>query len=232
MDGAIGQTAETQAKHFKQAVNVGSIVLTKMDSGNSKGGGALSAVAATKSPILFIGTGEHLNDLEKFEVKGFISQMLGMGNLGGLVEKFQDMQLDQPGFMKHMETGVFTFHDLREQIQTILNLGPLSKVMNMIPGMPDLGQQGDAMGQKKLRHLISMMDSMTQQELTDTGDLFQTQPSRLDRIARGSGSSRMEVNLIMDMHRQFASMVKTMGGKNGLVGKLQGTLDDKEKKNY
>lgn len=86
MDGSIGQIADIQARAFNNAVNVGSIFLTKMD-GHAKGGGALSGVAATGCPILFIGTGEHTEDIERFSVRPFISKLLGMGDIGGLIEK-------------------------------------------------------------------------------------------------------------------------------------------------
>ena len=90
MDAAIGQACEAQAKAFKSQVDVGSVIITKLDS-NAKGGGALSAVAATKSPIVFIGTGEHIDELEVFKTESFISKLLGMGDIKGLMENIQDL---------------------------------------------------------------------------------------------------------------------------------------------
>jgi signal recognition particle subunit SRP54 len=94
MDGSIGQAAYDQALAFHQSVDVGSVILTKLD-GHAKGGGALSAVAATKSPIIFIGTGEHITDFEKFEPKSFVSRLLGMGDLASLVDAMSNLDMKE-----------------------------------------------------------------------------------------------------------------------------------------
>ncbi|KNC73159.1 hypothetical protein SARC_14284, partial [Sphaeroforma arctica JP610] len=94
MDASIGQAAELQAAAFKGQVDVGSVIITKLD-GHAKGGGALSAVAATKSPIIFMGTGEHLDDFEPFSAQPFVSKLLGMGDLGGLMEVVKDLDLEK-----------------------------------------------------------------------------------------------------------------------------------------
>lgn len=86
MDGSIGQACYAQAKAFHDQIKVGQVIVTKLD-GHAKGGGALSAVAATKSPIVFIGTGEHFEDFEEFKAKGFIRRLLGLGDIEGLFEK-------------------------------------------------------------------------------------------------------------------------------------------------
>lgn len=107
MDGTIGQAAFAQSQAFKEAVDVGSIIITKLD-GHAKGGGALSAVAATGSPIIFIGTGEHMTDLEKFDSRRFVGKMLGMGDMTGLVETMNDMRIDEqnPDLVKRLEAGM------------------------------------------------------------------------------------------------------------------------------
>ncbi|GAA5873493.1 hypothetical protein JCM1840_007395, partial [Sporobolomyces johnsonii] len=123
LDGAIGQAAEAQSRAFKEASNFGAIIVTKLD-GHAKGGGAISAVAATNTPIIFIGTGEHLHDLEKFSPQPFISKMLGMGDMQGLVERAQEMAMANPErqetMMKKLEKGEFTVRDLKDQLQTIM----------------------------------------------------------------------------------------------------------------
>ncbi|KAJ3373051.1 Signal recognition particle [Allomyces arbusculus] len=222
MDGTIGQSAEIQARNFKNAVNVGSIVMTKMD-GHAKGGGAISAVAATGSPIIFIGTGEHMQDLERFDARGFISKMMGMGDIGGLVEKLQDLKLENKDFIKHMEQGVYTMRDFREQLTNMMSLGPMSKIMSMMPGMPAdlLGAGGDEMGTKRMRKMLAVMDSMTDAELDSDGQLFKDQPTRVERLARGAGSPLVEVQMLLQMHAQFAGMVKKMGGKNGWMTQMK-----------
>ncbi|KAJ2882813.1 Signal recognition particle, partial [Coemansia asiatica] len=153
MDGTIGQAADSQARAFKETVDIGSIIITKMD-GHAKGGGAISAVAATGSPIIFIGTGEHMHDLDKFSARPFVSKMLGMGDISGLVETVQDLQLDKnEDMIKNLAKGVFTLKDMRDQLQSILKMGPLSKIMGMMPGMsPDMMQGFDAEeGTRRLR---------------------------------------------------------------------------------
>ncbi|CAM1325566.1 SRP54 (predicted), partial [Pycnogonum litorale] len=93
MDASIGQACESQARAFKDKVDVGAVIVTKLD-GHAKGGGALSAVAATRSPIIFIGTGEHIDDFESFKVKPFVSKLLGMGDIEGLIDKVNELKLD------------------------------------------------------------------------------------------------------------------------------------------
>ncbi|GFY50570.1 signal recognition particle 54 kDa protein [Trichonephila inaurata madagascariensis] len=93
MDASIGQACEAQARAFKDKVDVGAVIVTKLD-GHAKGGGALSAVAATQSPIIFIGTGEHIDDFEPFKVKPFVSKLLGMGDIEGLIDKVNELKLD------------------------------------------------------------------------------------------------------------------------------------------
>ncbi|KAF7725302.1 Signal recognition particle [Apophysomyces ossiformis] len=222
MDGTIGQAAEGQAKAFKEAANFGSIIMTKMD-GHAKGGGAISAVAATHSPIIFIGTGEHLHDLDRFEPKPFIRKMMGMGDMSDLVEKVQDMKLDQnKNLMKNIEKGQYSLRDMYEQFQQISKMGPLSKLMGSIPGMPaDLMSGSEEEGSKRIKRMMCIMDSMTDQvyqlELDGDGKAFEKDRSRLVRVARGSGTAVHEVEEILSQYRRFADMVKTMGGKGGLL---------------
>jgi signal recognition particle subunit SRP54 len=169
MDSSIGQAVFEQATAFRDAVDVGSVIITKMD-GHAKGGGALSAVAATASPVratriahimsilfqswywidgsavswmaaqvIYIGTGEHFDDFEKFAAKSFVSRLLGMGDLGGLVETMKEAGLDKQGpeLMQKMMQGVFSLRDMYEQFQNIMRMGSLSTVMSMIPGMSE-----------------------------------------------------------------------------------------------
>ncbi|KAG0246252.1 signal recognition particle 54 kDa protein [Mortierella sp. GBAus27b] len=223
MDGTIGQAAEGQAKAFKEAANVGSIIVTKMD-GHAKGGGAISAVAATHCPIIFIGTGEHMHDLERFAPGPFISKMMGMGDISGLMETVQDLKLDQnKDLMKKLEQGQFSIRDMYEQFTTILKMGPLSKVMGMMPGIPpELLAGSDAEGSNRIKRFMCIMDSMSAQELDGEGKEFADQPKRLVRVARGSGTTVAEVETLLQQYKTFAAMVKKMGGQNGLFKNMQG----------
>ncbi|KAI8048874.1 SRP54-type protein [Syncephalis plumigaleata] len=218
MDGTIGQAADPQARAFKEAIDVGSIIITKMD-GHAKGGGAISAVAATQSPIIFVGTGEHIHDLERFAPRPFISKMLGMGDLGGLMEAMQDLKLDKnKNLMKNLEAGVFTLRDMHEQLQAIQKMGPLGKVMGMMPGIPqELIAGTEQEGTRRFKRMMTIMDSMTNAELDSDGKIFETNRSRLLRVAAGSGAPTYEVEALLAQHKQFAQMVKKMGGSKGFM---------------
>ncbi|KAF8460673.1 SRP54-type protein [Kalaharituber pfeilii] len=210
LDASIGQQAEAQSKAFKESADFGAIVLTKTD-GSAQGGGAISAVAATHTPIVFLGTGEHLLDLERFEPKRFVSRLLGMGDVQGLVEHVQSLKLDQKDTMKHIAEGVFTVRDLRDQLGNIMKMGPLSKMAGMIPGLAQLtAGMDDEEGSAKLKRMIYICDSMNERELDSDGKVFVTQPTRLTRIARGSGTSVREVEDLLTQHKMMAGMAKNM----------------------
>ncbi|KAJ2768632.1 Signal recognition particle [Coemansia nantahalensis] len=232
MDGTIGQAADAQARAFKESADIGSIIITKMD-GHAKGGGAISAVAATGSPIEFIGTGEHVHDLDPFSARPFVSKMLGMGDLGGLVETVKDMQLDKnEDMMKNLAKGVFTLKDMRDQLQSILKMGPLSKIMGMMPGVsPEMMRGMDAEDTtRQLRKYMCVFDSMTEKELNSDGRLFDAE-SRLRRVARGAGVRPVEVQALLHQHRQFGQIVKRMGGPKGMLGKMNPAMMQQMAKN-
>ena len=163
LDGSIGQAADAQARAFRDAVDVGSILLTKMD-GHARGGGALSAVAATGAPILFIGTGEHVqHDLERFAVQPFVNRLLGMGDIGGLIESVQDLNLeDKADMQKRLEAGLFSLRDMYDQFQMIMSLGPISKVMAKLPGFTsDMFKGSEKDIASRFKSHMTIMDSMT-----------------------------------------------------------------------
>ena len=136
MDATQGQAVHDQATAFHEAVDIGSVVITKLD-GHAKGGGALSAVAATGAPIVFLGSGEHFDDFESFSAQSFVSRLLGLGDMRGLVEQIKETVGDdkEKEMMEKFNKGVFTLRDMYEQFQNVMKLGPLSKVMGMIPAM-------------------------------------------------------------------------------------------------
>ncbi|NQE06380.1 Signal recognition particle 54 kDa protein [ANME-1 cluster archaeon GoMg1] len=221
LDASIGQQASVQAHAFDDAIGITGIIITKMD-GTAKGGGALSAVAETNSGVAFIGTGEKTDDFERFESDGFISRLLGMGDIKALIEtaeeslKPEDVDAD---FMK----GKFTLKDLYKQLEAMKKMGPLKKLMEMLP----LGGLGldinldDTMYQvteDKLKRYKVMMDSMTEEELTEPKII---DGSRTKRIARGSGTITAEVNELIKYHRMMQKMMKSLtSGRGG--GKIPG----------
>jgi hypothetical protein len=129
MDGSIGQAAFDQAKAFRESVDVGAVILTKLD-GHAKGGGALSAVAATKSPVIFYGTGEHIDQFETFESRRFVSRLLGRGDVSGLVDKIQDVipEDKQPEMLETIARGNVTMRVMRDVFESFLSMGPVSQV--------------------------------------------------------------------------------------------------------
>ncbi|KAF2646685.1 signal recognition particle protein [Massarina eburnea CBS 473.64] len=224
LDSTIGQAAEAQSRAFKEAADFGAIVLTKTD-GAAVGGGAISAVAATHTPIVFLGTGEHMLDLERFSPQPFVSKLLGMGDITGLVEHVQSLKLDQKDTMKHIASGVFTVKDLRDQLSNIMKMGPLSKMAGMIPGLSNMmGGMDDEEGSMKLKRMIYVCDSMTEKELNSDGKLFVDQPTRMTRVARGSGTSVREVEELLTQHRMMAGMAKKMKGGMQNMQKAQGAM--------
>ncbi|KAI9446350.1 signal recognition particle protein [Lactarius indigo] len=234
LDASIGQAAEAQSRAFKESADFGAIIVTKMD-GHAKGGGAISAVAATKTPIIFLGTGEHLTDLDRFAPQPFISKLLGLGDVQGLMEHMQDLATQNPDRQKEMakklEEGKLSIRDWREQIQNVMNLGPLSKITSMIPGLPqDLLQGSDEEGALRMKRMIYITDSMSSTELDSDGSLFMEfgkdgKPVgltwRVSRIARGSGTTVREVEELLCQYRMMANMAKQAGGKNGWLQAMQ-----------
>merc|ERR1711874_593527 len=206
-------------------------VITKLD-GHAKGGGALSAVAATKSPVIFIGTGEQLDNLEQFEKKSFVSKLLGMGDIDGLMQKVKDLDMDEDKMMNDIKKGRFTLRNMYEQFQNIMKLGPISQVMGMIPGLTSVfGQQGgqvsDQESMRRLKRLMTIMDSMNDKELDDMGanKTFTRQPTRITRVAWGAGVTEGEVMMLLDQYKKFSGVVKQMGGVKELF------KDEKQMKN-
>ncbi|PWA57503.1 hypothetical protein CTI12_AA408570 [Artemisia annua] len=215
MDSSIGQAAFDQAEAFKESVAVGAVIVTKMD-GHAKGGGALSAVAATKSPVIYIGTGEHMDDFEVFDVKPFVSRLLGMGDWSGLMNKIQEVvPMDQqPEHLQKLSEGTFTLRIMYEQFHYMLKLGPVSKVLSMLPGLnAELMTKGqEKESQAKIKRYMTMMDSMTNEELDSTNPKLMSE-SRIMRIARGSGRL---VRDVMDMLEEYKKLTKPMSKMKGL----------------
>ncbi|XP_034253397.1 signal recognition particle 54 kDa protein [Thrips palmi] len=220
MDATIGQACEGQARAFKEKVDVGSVIITKLD-GHAKGGGALSAVAATNSPVIFIGTGEHIDDLEPFKTKPFISKLLGMGDIEGLMDKVKELDLDDnEELIEKIKHGQFTLRDMYEQFQNIMKMGPFSQIMGMIPGFSQdiLSKGSEQESMARLKRLMTIMDSMNDKELDnrDGAKLFSKQQGRVTRVAQGAGVTEKEVKDLIAQYTKFAAVVKRMGGIKGL----------------
>jgi signal recognition particle subunit SRP54 len=211
LDSQVGQQAGPQAEAFHNAVGVTGVILTKMD-GTAKGGGALSAVAKTKARIVFIGTGEHIRDLEPFDADRFISRLLGMGDLASLVQIAKEEIGEDEAFekvAKNMLSGKFTLTDMYQQMQAMTKMGTLQKVMSMIPGMSKMEDKIDYdASQAKLSKYKVILDSMTVNE-KDEPTLIKGK--RIDRIAAGAGVTGHDVRELLKQYNQSKKMMGSIG---------------------
>jgi len=225
IDATIGQQAGKQAKAFHDAVGLTGVIITKMD-GSAKGGGALSAVAATGAPVVFIGTGEHLDDLEHFNPTRFISRLLGMGDLETLLETAKELELQEEEAEKVMErmmSGRFNLKDMYEIWEQMAKPGLLQKILYSLPffKMGDIDKSMVEESEEKLRRYRIIMDSMTYEELENPEII---KASRIRRIARGSGKSEKEVRALLKEYNRMKKAMKQMRGNRKLMRTLRKQL--------
>jgi signal recognition particle subunit SRP54 len=214
IDGTIGQQALVQAKAFNEATPIGSIVVTKLD-GSARGGGALSAVAATGAPIKFIGTGEKVEDIEAFVPSRFVGRLLGMGDLETLLDKVREAEIKVPEKKaKAILSGKFTLTDMYEQFEAMKGMGTFRKLLQMIPGMsPKIPDEMLNTAEDRLDKWRVMIQSMTRQE-KENPKIFNS--SRMKRVARGSGTSEKEVKELLKQYVMMRRMLKTLRRKKKL----------------
>jgi len=227
LDATIGQQARPQAKAFHEAVGITGVVVTKID-GAAKGGGALSAVATTKAPVVFVGVGEKIDDFERYNAPRFISRMLGMGDLESLMEKAQEV-LDEEKtekIAKKMLSGKFNLKDMYEQMEALTKMGPLQKVLSMIPGMPGrLSEEQVIETQRKLKKFKVIINSMTTEELENPKIV---KSSRIMRIARGSGTHQKDVRELIKQYNMSRKAIKGLGGNRKVQRQLEKMLKSGE----
>ena len=224
-DAAMGQQSGPQAKAFNDAIGITGIVLTKLD-GTAKGGGALSAAAEVGAPIVFVGTGEHPTDFEKFDPSGFISRLLGMGDIKSLLEKAEESLKgkDAEKAARRLMSGKFNLNDMYDQMDMISGMGPLSKVAEMLP----FGQSAKIKNidmddtQNKLQRFRVIMDSMTSQE-REKPDLIRS--SRIKRIARGAGVENKDVKELLKYYNMTKRMMKGFSSDRKMRRNLMRQLD-------
>lgn len=224
VDATIGQQAGIQAKAFNDAVNITGVIISKLD-GSAKGGGALSAVSATGAPILFIGTGEKTEDIEKFDPKRFISRILGMGDLQALLEKAEEV-VDKEKAEKtarKIMSGKFTLKDMYEQMDMLTGMGPLKKIVDMLPfGMSGkLSDDQMKETQEKLKKFKIIMDSMNDEEM-ENPSIVKT--SRVKRIALGSGCEPKDVKALLKYYNMSKRAVKGFAGNRRMKKSLMKSL--------
>ena len=208
----IGQTAKSQAVEFEQAVNINGIIITRMDS-TAKAGGALTAANETKAPVYFIGTGEKVNEFETFNPESFISRMLGLGDLQGLLEKVESAidQDSQRKLKSKLESGNLNLRDFQEQLKQMGNIGSFSKMLELIPG---LGKNKDKIPEDmlntqehKMKKWQYAIDSMTQEEI-DNPQLLEKETERLSRIAKGSATTTAEIRQLLKQYKMIKELTQ------------------------
>jgi len=212
-DGMTGQDAVNSAKAFNAALELDGVIMTKLD-GDARGGAALSVKQVTGVPIKFVGTGEHLDALEEFHPDRMAGRILGQGDILSLVEKAQQ-EFDQDELAQQearLLKGEFTLDDFRSQLQQMKRLGPLQKVMGMIPGMSSMTEaMGELDPEKDMQRLFGIIDSMTPAERRNPSRVIDQ--SRRRRIAAGAGVEPHDVNDLVKQFDGMAAVMKQMAGK-------------------
>ncbi|CAH2212957.1 signal recognition particle protein [Tepidibacter aestuarii] len=210
IDSMTGQDAVNVAENFNEALGIDGVVLTKLD-GDTRGGAALSVRSVTRKPIKFIGMGEKLDDLEAFHPDRMASRILGMGDVLSLIEKAE--QAIDVKKAKELEAKIknqeFDFEDFLTQMEQVKSLGPLNKIMEMIPGMSGAKElKNVSFDDKEIRRIEAIIKSMTKKERKNPSIL---NASRRRRIANGSGTKVQEVNRLVKQFEQTKKMMKQFG---------------------
>lgn len=229
IDAMTGQDAVNVAEEFNRKIGIDGVIITKLD-GDTRGGAALSVKAVTGKPILYVGMGEKLSDLEQFYPDRMASRILGMGDVLTLIEK-AGAEIDEEKakeMTRKMKKNQFDFDDFLESTKQMKKMGGLSGIMSMLPGMGAMGGLGGKKGmqlddsqaeeaEKKMARMEAMIYSMTPAERRDP-DLLN--PSRKHRIAKGAGVDISEVNRMVKQFNEMKKMMK-MIGKGGKKGKFR-----------
>ena len=221
-DAMTGQDAVNIAKAFDEKLDIGGVVLSKLD-GDARGGAALSIKAITQKPIKFVGVGEKLNDLEAFHPERMASKILGMGDVLTLIEKAQAMVDEKQAveIEKKLRKSEFTLEDFRNQMAQVRKMGPISQLLDMIPGMGKIKQLKNVeVDDRELVKIEAIINSMTPFERRKYNII---NGSRRKRIALGSGTSVQDVNKLLKNYAQVMKMVKKIN-KGGMRGLSRGML--------
>ncbi|MEM7447211.1 MAG: signal recognition particle protein [Myxococcota bacterium] len=222
VDAMIGQDSVKTAKVFHERLELSGVVLTKLD-GDARGGAALSVKEVTGAPVKFAGTGETMEKLEVFRPEGMASRILGMGDVVGLMRDFEGVvdEAKAEEDAARMLQGQFSLEDFLEQIEMLQKMGPLSDLLEKIPLVSDSMPDGFNLDERELVKTKAMVRSMTPRERRSV-ELFGTHPSRVTRVARGSGRTEREV---VDLLKRFGFMRQMMGNigqQAGVLSKVPG----------
>ena len=228
IDAQVGQAAGPVARTFHELVGVTGTIVTKLD-GTARGGGALSAVATTGAPIVFVGEGERVQDLEKFESDRFISRLLGLGDIKGLID-LAPGDLDQEEatrIAQRLMSGRFTLTDMYSQMEMMSKIGTVEKMLSHLPdamfgGMGNMSRAQKQQMQGNLEKYRVIMDSMTQEE-KDEPILLKS--SRIRRIARGSGVNERDVKELLAQWNRSRKMMRGMKSDRSFRRKMKSMMD-------
>jgi signal recognition particle subunit SRP54 len=222
IDAMIGQDAVKTARSFNERLGITGVILTKLD-GDARGGAALSVKEVTGAPIAFVGMGETTDKLEPFRPEGMASRVLGMGDVVSLMRDFEQVvdhkKAEQDA--ARMMSGQFTLEDFLNQIRMIQQMGSLKDLMEKIPGLSGMIPPGVNVDDKELVKIESMIQSMTRTERADPHVLVR-EPSRVRRIAKGSGSQEQAVSELVQKFMFMQQMMGGMGQNMGMLGKIPG----------
>lgn len=221
-DSMMGQDAVKTAQAFHEKLGLTGVVLTKLD-GDARGGAALSIKAITGAPIKFLGIGESLDKIEEFRPDGLVSRILGFGDVVGLVKDFEEVIDEKKAEedAQRMLKGQFTFIDFLEQIKMIKSLGSLKDLIDKLPFFPDGLPEGVNIDDKELIKIEAIINSMTKQERIDSV-LFERHPSRLKRVASGSGYQLKEVEELIKRFNMMKNLMGNIGSQASILSKIPG----------
>ena len=220
-DSMTGQNAVEIAKSFDEQVGLSGVILTKFDS-DARGGAALSLKTITGKPILFIGTGEKIEDLEPFYPERIAGRILGMGDIVSLVEKAQEtMDVEEAAkLQKKMATENFTLQDMLEQLEQVGKMGSIQSMLDMLPGMAGQVSEAD-LDTSGLKVQKAIIQSMTMKERNNHLIIG---PSRRKRIAKGSGTSVGEVNKLLKQFEKTRQTMRKFAKNKGMAARMMGSL--------
>ncbi|MGD8606926.1 MAG: signal recognition particle protein [Myxococcales bacterium] len=222
VDAMIGQDSVKTAKSFHDLLGLSGVILTKLD-GDARGGAAISIKNVTTTPVKFVGTGESLDRLEEFRAEGMASRILGMGDVVGLMKDFEEVVDEEKAEQdaKRMLRGQFTLDDFLEQLQTLQSMGPLQDLLDKVPFFADSVPEGFQVDEREIGQIKAIVSSMTRQERARS-ELFQKQPTRLARVAQGSGTSERQVAEILQRFAFMKQMMGSIGSQAGMLSKIPG----------
>jgi signal recognition particle subunit SRP54 len=222
VDAMIGQDSVKTAKAFHDRLDLSGVILTKLD-GDARGGAALSVKEVTGAPIKFAGMGEGIDQLEEFRADGMASRILGMGDIVGLMKDFEGVVDEKKAEedAQRMLQGQFTLEDFLQQIEMIQGMGPLKDLMDKLPGFGDMMPEGASLDEKELVRAKAIVSSMTRKERRVV-ELFQRQPTRLVRVAKGSGTSEKQVAELLQRFSMMRQMMGSIGNQAGMLSRIPG----------